>query len=94
MMRTLAPLKVLALALGMFFVLVCLAGRTEAASRITIDELNAMPADQVTIIDVRTEGSWEKSDQKIKGAIRENPNEVEVWANKYPKDKTLVLYCS
>lgn len=48
----------------------------------------------VIIIDVRSSTDWTDSDMKIKGAVREDPNAVQSWANKYPKDKTLVFYCS
>jgi hypothetical protein len=37
---------------------------------------------------------WADSDLKIKGAVREDPKVFESWANKYPKDKTIVLYCA
>ena len=47
----------------------------------------------VTIIDVRYEKNWKKSDMKISGAVREHPNELGSWVGKYPKDHTLILYC-
>ena len=37
---------------------------------------------------------WSGSDKKIQGAVRENPADLASWINKYPKDKTLVFYCS
>jgi hypothetical protein len=47
------------------------------------------------ILDVRSAQDWKDSDWKIKGAIREDrKGEVSTWMDKYPKDKTLVLYCS
>jgi rhodanese-related sulfurtransferase len=46
----------------------------------------------VRIIDVRRD--WERSDLKIKGAVRENADDVKTWAKKYQKDQKLVLYCS
>jgi rhodanese-related sulfurtransferase len=46
------------------------------------------------VIDVRLGKDWTNSDLKIKGAVRENPEAVDSWANKYPKDKTLVFYCA
>ncbi len=63
--------------------------------RMPKDELKAMlgSPDLVTI-DVRLEGDWNKSDSKIKSAVRENPDHIESWADKYPKDKILVLYCN
>ena len=39
-------------------------------------------------------GDWAPSNTKIKGAIREDPPKVSSWMEKYPKDKTLVFYCS
>jgi rhodanese-related sulfurtransferase len=48
----------------------------------------------VNIIDVRMGRDWKKSDQKIKGAVREDPYEIETWAKKYSKDNTIVIYCA
>jgi len=47
---------------------------------------------QVLIIDVRTGKSWEQSDRKIKGAVRQDPREVKQWAAGLPTDKKIVLY--
>ena len=47
---------------------------------------------QVLIIDVRAGESWEQSDRKIKGAVRQEPKEVENWATSLPRDKKIVLY--
>jgi hypothetical protein len=46
------------------------------------------------IIDVRAAGDWKKAEDKIKGAVREEPDVVKDWASKYPKDKAMVLYCA
>ena len=46
----------------------------------------------VIIIDVRRHRNWWRSTQKILTSVRENPSEVEQWALKYPKDKSLVFY--
>ena len=48
----------------------------------------------VIILDVRTSRDWEGSTSTIKGAIREDPQAFDTWADKYPKDKTLVLFCA
>lgn len=45
------------------------------------------------VLDVRFEGQWERSEYKIKGAVRENPDDFESWADKYPKNRLIVLYC-
>jgi len=48
----------------------------------------------VTVIDVRAGASWDESNLKLPGAVRENPLAVETWMSKYAKDQTIVLYCS
>jgi len=48
----------------------------------------------VIIIDVRTASSWDSSPWKVQGARRELPAQVSEWATRYPKDKTIVLYCA
>jgi hypothetical protein len=61
--------------------------------RMTKEELKSMlDHPDVIIIDVRLDGAWNKSRWKIKGAVREDPEKVNAWAYKYPKDKTLVFY--
>ncbi len=63
--------------------------------KISKEELRTMLGNpNVLILDVRIEGEWRASEKKIQGAIRENPKEVKLWLDKYPKDKTLVFYCS
>ena len=47
---------------------------------------------QLLILDVRTTGSWQASDKKIKGAVRKNPKTFDSWANDLPKNKFLALY--
>lgn len=67
----------------------------ETVPRISKEDLKAkLGSADVVIIDVRTDRDWESSDLKIKGAIRENPGIVDFWADNYPKDKTIVLYCA
>ncbi len=48
----------------------------------------------VVIVDVRSYTDWILSWDKIKGAQRENYRDFEGWATKYPKEKTIVLYCA
>ncbi len=76
-----------------------MAGLTAVASatdvpRITAEELSAMIGKpDLIIIDVRIERDWKASTLKIKGAVWEDFMDVDTWAQKYPKDKTIVLYC-
>ncbi len=65
--------------------------------RMTREELKAsllLGNPDLMILDVRVAQEWKGSNEKIQGAIREDPERVKTWADKYPKDKTLVLYCS
>ena len=63
--------------------------------RMTKEELKGMLGkENVIIIDVRSDLDQEKSNQKIQGAVIEDPGKVETWMAKYPKDKTLVFYCA
>lgn len=62
--------------------------------RMTIEELKGMLGDpQVVVLDVRSKYDFDDSRSMIKGAVREDPARID-WAQKYPKDKTLVLYCT
>jgi len=47
---------------------------------------------QVLILDVRAAKDWQVSHQKIKGAVRRDPDEVETWATSLPRHKKIVLY--
>jgi hypothetical protein len=62
--------------------------------RMSAEELNGiLGGPDVIVIDVRRGSEWDGSDSKIKGAVRET-GFVSKWADKYPKDKTVVLYCA
>ena len=64
------------------------------APRISAERLNGMLDDKaVTVVDVRHEVQWQESGSKIRGAVRGDAKSVK-WAEKYPKDTFLVLYCS
>lgn len=65
------------------------------APRMTKGELKAVLGNpDFLIIDVRYGRDWTDGDLKIRGAVREDPVAIDSWANKYPKDKTLVFYCA
>ena len=96
-MRKRKSQSVVVAALGLFVFLV-VAGLGFAAAdvpRMTKDELKAKLGDpNIVVIDARAAGDWQKSDLKIKGAVREDPANSEAWVGKYPKDKTYVIYCA
>jgi len=61
--------------------------------RMTKGELKSMLGNpEVIVVDVRAATGWDASDLKIQSAVREDPKKVNSWADKYPKDKTLVFY--
>ena len=63
--------------------------------RISKEELKTMLGDpNVIILDVRIDDEWKASGRKIQGATWKNPEEIGSWLKQYPKDKTLVFYCS
>ena len=70
-------------------------GAEENIPRLTKEQLKQRLGDpDLIVVDVRTEASWKDSGFKIKGAVREDPNDVQDWFKKFPKDKTIVFYCS
>jgi len=87
------------LSITLSFLLILLGCKAIALSdgvpRMAKEELRAMlGSPDLIIIDVRFGKDWTDSDLKIRGAIREEPDDVNSWAAKYPKEKTLVLYCA
>jgi len=63
-------------------------------SRITKEQLKAEFGNpDFVIIDVRADHDWQDSNSKIRGSVREDPHMLDAWINKYPTNKTLVLYC-
>jgi cell division septal protein FtsQ len=63
--------------------------------RISIERTKQMlTSTDVIVIDVRTAKTWWRSANKIENSVREDPGSLENWADKYPKSKTLIFYCS
>ncbi len=71
-------------------------GQTPDVPRMTKETLKSLLGNpDVIILDVRVGKEWNESREKIQGAVREDPEKsVRSWADKYPKDKTLVFYCA
>lgn len=67
----------------------------EQVPRMSIEDLKArLGSTDLIVLDVRQPGDWFAGKTKIAGAIREDPGKFDRWRGKYPKDKTLVLYCA
>ncbi len=73
----------------------CGAARADDSHMMTKERLlPLLGKPDVIIIDVRTNYDWDHSKAKIKGAAREEGMKFGSWMKKYPKDKTIVLYCA
>ena len=88
--------KALAVLLGVVVAgLYPIAAMAQEVPRTTKEDLKALLGKPgVVLLDVRSEESWTNSDQKISGAVREDPSQVKSWIDKYQKDSTIVLYCA
>lgn len=82
------------LMLGLATMALAMGNKGPEVPRMTKEELLPMLGNlDVVIIDVRIGEEWKKSPWKIKGAVREPPEKgAQPIAEKYPKDKTYVLY--
>ena len=87
--------RVLFVALFVFVSYPNIGGLAAEAPRMEKEQLKARLGNpDVVVLDVRTSNDWAVTKEKIKGAVRENPRDVEELSGKYPKDKTIVLYCA
>ena len=69
------------------------AGAEDGVPRMSKEELKGLlgnPA--VVVLDVRFDGGLSPS--RIAGAVHEDPENVDSWAEKYARGKRIVLYCS
>ena len=83
-----------ALALGVGLLLSFPAMAAKDVPLISKEELKGdLGKSGLIIIDVRSPEDWTKSDKKIKGAVRENPEASDDWSKKYDKNEDIVLYC-
>ena len=82
--------------LGLVFVFALSAPAfSQQVPRMTKEEVNIMLGNpEMVVIDAREGGDWDASEVKIKGAVREDPTKVSSWMARYPRDKTLVIYCA
>ncbi|MCU0538763.1 MAG: hypothetical protein MUD16_16520 [Desulfobacterales bacterium] len=89
--RTLAAVA----AIGFVLAMLAPSAAASEAARMSPDDLKLKLGDpEVVVLDVRSHTDWFLSREKIQGAERENYRDFEGWAAKYPKAKTIVLYCA
>jgi cell division protein YceG involved in septum cleavage len=68
-------------------------GFAASAPKMTKETLKPMlDSSDIVVVDVRLGSDWRESDYKIRNAVRVHPGEVESWASRYRKDKTIVFY--
>ena len=85
----------ISLSLLSFIPLLAFAAASTDAPRMSKEELrNRLGDKDIVVIDVRTGYDWDKSNSRIRGAVREDPQDVATWAKKYTRAKTIVLYCA
>ena len=69
------------------------AAEGDAVPRITKEELKGLlGSPDLVVLDVRLGG--EAAPSRIPGAVFEDPEKVGAWALRYPKYRTIVLYCA
>jgi hypothetical protein len=56
------------------------------------DLLTILDNPEVIVLDVRTGRDWSSAEFKIRGAVRVAPEALSGWVDRFPKEKTLVLY--
>ena len=79
---------------GLIFLL-CTPVLSQEVPRISKEELKEiLGKPDVVVVDVRAGSDWKASTMKIKGAVREEPDKIDSWMDKYGKDKTLIFYCA
>jgi rhodanese-related sulfurtransferase len=89
--------KILLKVLWILVVAIAIAAPARAADvkRMTKEELKSkLGSPDLVVVDVRRDSDWASSDAEIKGALREDPDQVDKWMAKYPKNKTLLFYCA
>ena len=93
MQKTKLWAMVMAVSLMVAFSWAC--SSAQEAPRVDKETVKTWLADpQVVIVDVRAGNDWQDSKTKIKGAVRQDPKEVQTWAASLPKEKKIVLYCA
>ena len=89
-----AVLAVVVLTIGVFTLIsVAEEPSTSNVSRVTKEELKEQMGKPGTIVlDCRPTEQWTASQQKLPGAVHEDPNDVKSWAHKYPKEAKIIIY--
>jgi rhodanese-related sulfurtransferase len=80
---------------GILLVAMSFTASAASVPRISTDELKLkLGAADLVVLDVRGNWDWVKSEEQIPGSDRVAPGGASQWAANYPKEKTIVLYCT
>lgn len=62
---------------------------------LTCAALQALIADRasISLIDVRRQPAFEAEPRLIPGAVRKDPDQVQIWADELNQDRPVVVYC-
>lgn len=61
---------------------------------VTPEELAAMRrTGDLLVVDIRRQADLELDGTVIPGAVRGDPESLDLWADSLPKDRTIVVYC-
>ncbi len=67
----------------------------QGVSKVSVYELKELLNEpEITILDVRDVPDWDKSQVKIENAVRETPDDVASWTDKYDEKQVLIVYCA
>ncbi|MBW2690483.1 MAG: rhodanese-like domain-containing protein [Deltaproteobacteria bacterium] len=80
---------------GMLLLAMSLTVSAASVPRMSTDELKSQLGDaDLVVLDVRGNWDWVKAKEQILGSDRVSPGGASQWAANYPKEKTIVLYCT
>ena len=65
-------------------------------SRISVEAAHQklVNGEKIFFVDTRSDAAWNKSDDKIIGAIRVPPDQAEQYLSAIPRDHEIVTYCT
>jgi hypothetical protein len=65
------------------------------APRISVHTLRKMLGEpDLLVLDLRIDRHWDRSEAKIAGAVRRDPDKVEAWKHRIDKGTRVVTYCA
>ena len=67
----------------------------QGVAKVSVGELKeVLGKPDITILDVRDAPDWDRSNTMIPNAIRQSPDDINSWVDKYDKEQKLIVYCA